>query len=193
MGIRIKKSEPGVRIDPGVYNAVITAVKTGHHAKNGDFLIWQFKITDDVTKDGDEIEEDVTISGLTSMKWSNSKKNKLNKLLIAAGVDADDVAVDEDFDIEDVIGDALRLVVEDDEKEDATYSKVASFMPKKKKKKKDDEDEKSAKKKKPKKDDEDEDEKKEKPKKEKPKKKDEDEDEDSSSDDGDDDLFNFGD
>jgi hypothetical protein len=191
MGIRIKKSEPGVRIDPGVYRSIIKGVETGHHKDHGDFLIWKFKITDEVTKDGDELDDEVTMSGFTSMKWSNSKKNKLNKLLLAAGVDVDEVDVDEDYDIEDVVGQAVRIVVEDDEKEDATYSKISSFMPVKKKKNKDKEKEdKSEKKNKDKEKDEDDKSAKKKNKNKDKDKDDKDEDGDSSSDG---DLFDFGD
>jgi len=198
MAIKVKKREPGIRIDPGVYAAVATGVEQGHHDKNGDYLLWKFKITDEVTKDGEEVEDAVTMTCITSMSWSKSKKNKLNKLMVATGVDVDDYDIDDEFDVEEIVGEALRLVVEDSEKEDATYSKVVSFMPlaKKKKKKKveeeeekpkkkkkhveeddDDEEEKPKKKKKPK----DEDDEEEKPKKKK-KPKDEDEDDDDDSD-----------
>lgn len=161
MAINIKKSEPGVRIDPGAYKAIIVGVEPQKHKVHGDFLAWKFKIKGDVTRDGEEIDEEIVMTGFTSMKLTDSKKNKLNRLLTAVGTSVSDIDEGDDIDIEEfAVGKVLKIVVEDDEKEEATYSKVTSFLPLKKKKKKkddDDEDEKPKKKKKKKKEDDDDD------------------------------------
>lgn len=123
MAIIVRKTEPGGHIDQGMYNAVITDVKI----KQGkdQFLAWYFKVAAPII-DGTEVDEEMTVSGTTSMKWTKAKGNKLNKLLLAAGIDMEE---GEEFDVEQAVGSVVRIVVEDNPKDDVIYSKVTSVLP----------------------------------------------------------------
>ena len=203
MAIRVKKSTGSRHIDPGEYVAVVDSIREGK-GNYGTYFIWAF-IVDNPMEDEEEIDEEVRVTGITSDILS--PKSKLGKWCMAAGIDLE--SEDEEIDIEEAIGEIVRIIVEDDESDDGNvYSKVKLVLKAKKKKKKepepeeddaaDDEEEEEKPKKKAKKKAAKKSEKKSK-KKSKPKDEDEDDDEDEAppddgdDDDEDDDLFNFDD
>lgn len=206
MALKVKKSTGSRHIDPGEYVAVVGSIREGS-GNYGTYFLWSF-IVDNPMDDEEEIDEEVKVTGITSDILS--PKSKLGKWCEAAGIDLD--SEDEEIDIEEAVGEIVRIIVEDDESDDGNvYSKVKLVMKPRKKSKK----AKKGKKKKAKKpdpveeddDDGDENPKKKSKKKSKKKKKakkpdpepeDDDDDEDDAppdddDDDDDDDLFNFDD
>lgn len=129
MPIKIRKTSGAIRIDQGVYTTVIEKVEVGMHEKNGEYLRWSFRIKDPITQDGKEVTLTEPFTGITGTKWTKSMKNKLNKLLIACGVDVESFSEGDDIDLEQLVGSSVRIIVVDAEKDGAILSKVDNFMP----------------------------------------------------------------
>jgi len=125
-------------IAEGIYEATIVAVEE-KDGKRGSYLTWEFRIDDPIGEDGEEKDDEVTIRGNTPMLLQDD--SKLDKWLKACGFDVDD---GESIDMEDVEGTRVKVVVENTEKGDRTYSNVVKIAPLRKKSKKvevDDDDE----------------------------------------------------
>lgn len=128
MGLKLKFGESVSRIDAGIYIAMIKGVSAKTHKENGSYLNWLLAISG-ATKDGEACTGNVVLGVNTSSEWTDSPKNKLNKLLKAAGVI---IGIGEELDVDMVIGKKLQVVVEDNDTEQGMYSKITSFMPLKK-------------------------------------------------------------
>lgn len=126
MAIKVTKTKGEGKIDAGEYKAVIKGVEPNSHEKFGKNFLWKFKIKNPM-RDGEEVDSDneVTLSRFTTTKLTSHPKNMLNKLLTAVGFDLEE---DDSLDLEDCIGKGLRVFVVDDEKDDATYSKISDFL-----------------------------------------------------------------
>lgn len=172
MGFLVKAKKSSNKVDPDTYNAIIEDFELGEHPKYGANIAWVFKLKG-ATVDGEEVSGECKVTCITGQELTTSNRNKLHKLIYAAGFDIEE---DDEFDLDDMVGKKLRVTIQDDEKADGSvFSKVISFMRIKKKSSSDDEERKASSKKEKKKQE---------TKKEAP----DDEDSDDSSDDDD---FNF--
>jgi hypothetical protein len=132
MAIMVRKGSGARHIDEGEYTAVIMDIqeKESENKKWGDtFLMWQFKVNNP-TEDENPIDEEVTITGLTSTKFS--EKSNLGKWLAGLGIDLDTA---EEFDVEEFIGKVVRITVEDkpNKKDGKVFSTVSRVRAAKKK------------------------------------------------------------
>jgi hypothetical protein len=128
MGLKLKFGESVSRIDAGMYPAMIKGVAAKKHPTNGEYLNWTLVISG-ATRDGEPVTGTPILGVNTSTEWTDSPKNKLNKLFKAVGVA---VEIGQELDVDQVIGKRLQVVVEDNETEQGIYSKITSFLPSKK-------------------------------------------------------------
>lgn len=124
MGIKLKRKEVSSRVDPDIYKAVIAGVSPQENTKFGPTLVWKFKIKDPVL-DGEMLDGDVFLYGMTGQVWNGSPKANLTKLLRALDIDGTE---GDELDVDELIGRPLRLVIKDNVKDDVTYSKVDDYM-----------------------------------------------------------------
>lgn len=124
MGIKLKRKEASSRVDPDIYKAVIAGVAPQENSKFGPTLIWKFKIKDPAF-DGELLDGDIYLYGMTGQEWTGSPKANITKLFKALGIDGD---VGDELDLDELIGRPLRIVVKDNVKDDMTYSKVDDYM-----------------------------------------------------------------
>jgi outer membrane biosynthesis protein TonB len=116
-------------IDAGVYDAVVTGIKQqegkpDRWGKADPYLMWIFKIAEEVTKNNEVVDLEVSVVGLTSMKFSD--KSKLGKWSVAAGLD---VQVGDTIDLEEVIGKPVKITVTLVEKSGAKKNFVSDVNP----------------------------------------------------------------
>jgi hypothetical protein len=126
MAIVVKKTKGSIRVDSGEYSAKITKVELKQSDKFPQpFLSWHFAVNQP-TFEGEELQQ-CTLFYITSASWTASDKNKLNKLLKAAGIEAED---GDEMDIEEaLVGRTLRIVVDDKSNEKGeTFSQIVTVM-----------------------------------------------------------------
>ena len=142
-----------VIVDEGIYAAKVKSIEK-KAGKFGDYYQITFKITD-------EEFEGKTINGNCPEEIEvGNKAYKWISILLGK-----ELEVDDDIDIEDIVGKSCKVAVEHNSTDEGTFAKIVALYKTKKKSSDDDEEEEKPKKKKPA-DDEDEEE--EKPKKKKP-------------------------
>jgi len=127
MGITVTKTKGSVRVDSGEYTAKITKVELKQSDKFPQpFLSWSFQVNNP-TFEGQDLQQ-CTLFYITSASWTSSDKNKLNKLLKAAGYEAED---GQELDIEEaLVGRTLRIVTDDKSNEKGeTFSQIVTVLP----------------------------------------------------------------
>jgi len=117
-------------IDEGVYTAVVQDVEEKQGKKGKDYLRWTFQIKDP-TRDEEVIDENITLSGNTPGNLQDD--SKLDKWLKACGVNVED---QDTVDTSDAEGAVVKVLVENNEVGDKTYSNVIKIKATKKGKKK---------------------------------------------------------
>jgi len=114
--MRLSKEEASGAIEEGVYTAKLNAIEE-KDGKWGPFLSWAFKIDD-----SDSDFDGVVVLGMTPTKWAEGEKT--DKWLQAFGVDA---SVGDDFDLDDIIGKKVQIMVQNKTQGDKEYSNVISL------------------------------------------------------------------
>jgi len=130
MGIKVTKTLGGIRVDPDTYVARIEGVEAAKpnpkHPEWKPQFIWKFRLSKP-TLNGSGFDKPVIMNRYTTQEWTTHEKNLLNKLLIALGFNKE-LGAELDLE-EDCVNKVLRIIVEDQAKDDAVISKITGFMP----------------------------------------------------------------
>jgi len=130
MGVVVKNNKGG-RLDPGVYDAVISSVESVKGKGDyGDYYRWKFKVKDGVFED-EEVEGTVEVTGTTPDYVSDG--SKMDLWLKAAGFELED---GEALDTDEAVGVRVKVTVADKVGKDKTYTNVTDVNKMRKPKKK---------------------------------------------------------
>ena len=137
MSLKTKMTSGSSYIDPDTYAAMLVngkyiAAEKSKYPEYGDNFLWTFRVKDP-RKDDEIITERVELTYYTPAKLT--AKNKLGKLLAAAGVDVEEIDEGDEVDLEELLlKKGFKILVEDNAKEEGTFSKITKILPLRKKK-----------------------------------------------------------
>lgn len=132
MALKAKMESGSSYVDPNMYLAMIASGKflpgaKSKHPEFGDNFIWTLWIKGG-TKEGEKVEGKVELTYYTPTKLT--AKNKLGKLLAAVGVDVQEIDEGDEVDLEELLlKKKVKVLVEDNVKEEGTFSKITKILP----------------------------------------------------------------